>query len=155
MAVIGLIVLICITALFGAYTINFQRTTLSVGKKLTPDNVLLPTGMQDAITPSGQTTRNLVLPLLILVIFIYSLIFFRWYLAFVFAILTFFVITPIFKAFMPKPESNFYLRKIRRNLGRRQETYKTNNDVLRAAMITGIITKCDSLYKEQGKNEPE
>ena len=145
MKIIGLIVLACITGLFGAYTVNFQRSILSVRKKLTSDSILIP---------NGKTARNLVLPLLISIIFIYGLIFFRWYLALAFTIVTFFVIIPIFKILMPKPESNFYLRRIRRNMERKQKTYRSHNDALRELVITDLITRFDSLFVELKGGEP-
>jgi hypothetical protein len=145
MEIIVLILLVCITGLFGAYTLNFQRTILSVRRKLASDNVLIPI---------GKTARNLILPLLISVILIYSLIFFRWYLAFVFTIVAFSLVIAISKTFMPKPESNFYLNKIRRNLERKRETYRRRNDGLREAVMILSIRSFDSLLKEQKRGEP-
>ena len=145
MEIIGLIVLVCITGLFGAYTVNFQMATLFVRKKLTSDSILIP---------SGKAERNLVLPLLIAIIFIYGLIFFGWYLASAFAVVTLFVIIPIFKVLMPKPESNFYLGRIRRNMESKQELYRSHNDALKELVITNLITRFDSLFIERKGGEP-
>jgi len=87
-------------------------------------------------------------------IFIYGLIFFRWYLALAFAIVTFFVIIPIFKVLLPKVESNFYLGRIRGNLGRKQETFRTHNDALRELVVTNLITRFDSSFKELKGGDP-
>jgi hypothetical protein len=50
-----------ICACLWAYTRGVQEATLFWGKQLGKGNELLPaTGMQDAITPPGQNTRNII-----------------------------------------------------------------------------------------------
>ncbi len=139
------IVLILAAGLLGAYTSRFQQTTYALGKKLTEDNPLLPTGLQDAITPKIQTVRNIIYPSLILVIFAYGIIFYKWYWGLGFAVLTFFVVIPILKLIFPRAGSDFYKEKIKGDLLKRLAQYKKTGDENREVAMSEILSRLSRL----------
>lgn len=143
-----LILLITVTGFLGAYTINFQETTLALGKKLVPENLTV-TGIQDAITPKSQTVRNILHLVLLLSIFIYGLFFYKWYVAITFVIVTFFLIIPILKKILPKPSSDFYERQIKKDLLKRQAKYKEINDISRELAIAAILVRFEALERKK------
>ncbi len=145
MVTIILVSLILVTGLLGAYTMNFQKTTLILGKKLAPDNPLLPAGFQDALTPKLQTVRNVTYFMLVLVVLIYSLIYYKWYYAAGFAGLTFFVMTPILKIALPKPGSDFYEQMIKKDLLKRQAQYSEAGNIEKESAITEILGRWNEL----------
>lgn len=140
-----LLFLILITGFMGAYTVNFQKATLSIGKKLAPENEFLPRGMQDAITPESQNIRNVLFPILVSAIFIVALFVTKWYLALLIVTGTFFVVTPIFQQFMPKPESEYFLKIIEKELIKKLELYKAKNDQNRLEAANFVIEKINKL----------
>jgi hypothetical protein len=140
-----LIVLILASGLLGAYTMNFQQTTLTLGKRLLSDNPFLPTGFQDSITPKVQTARNIIWPILIGVVFVYGLIFYKWYWGIGFAVLTFIIVIPILKLILPRSGSDFYKERIKRDLLKRLAQYKKAGDDDREEAMTEILTRFDKL----------
>ena len=92
-----LVILILVAGILGAYTMKFQQATLNLGKELAPGNPSLTTGFQDAITPKIQSLRQIIWPILILAIFIYGTIFYKWYWGLGFAASTFLIVIPILK----------------------------------------------------------
>ena len=73
------VLLAAVAAGLAAYTFAFQGATLHWGKRLAPDNEALPTGLQDAITPPGQTQRNILSMLLLTTTFAFGFFVFPWY----------------------------------------------------------------------------
>jgi len=140
-----LALLILVVGLLGAYTMNFQKTTLALGKKLASDNPLLPTGFQDAITPKMQTARNIIYPILILAVFVYGIIFFKWYWGIGFAVLTFFIVIPILKLILPRAGSDFYKEKIKKALLKRQAQYRKAGDIDKETAVNEILSRFDKL----------
>lgn len=138
-----LIVLVLGTGLLIAYTLKFQRATLAFGKKLAPENQLLPTGLQDAITPKAQTMRQILSGISILIVLIYGVIFYVWYLGIVFALATVFAVYPILSQFLPKVDSDFYKQKIREDLVKRQGKYRQAGDASREKAIDEILRRLD------------
>lgn len=122
-----LIILILFVSALCAYTSNFQSATLIIGKKLSPDNPLLPTGFQDAITPKAQTLRNISIPILFILLFIISLSFVKWYVAVINILITLLLI-PFMKLFMPKVTSSHYLNVMRKHLRKRLRHYERIDD---------------------------
>ncbi len=118
--VIGYILLLLISACFAAYTKNMQGTTLSLGNQLAPDNPMLPTGLQDSITPPWQTRNNMLMFGLIVVILVYGFAILPWYLALVGFGLFFFLLVPLCSVLlMPPVGSPHYLNLIRQSLKKR------------------------------------
>ncbi len=71
----GYWVFVAATALAIGYTMAFQQATLFWGKSLAPSDELLPTGMQNAITPKIQTIRNFLTPVFLLAALVGGIIF--------------------------------------------------------------------------------
>jgi membrane protein insertase Oxa1/YidC/SpoIIIJ len=140
-----LIALIILTGILGAYAMNFQKTTLILGKRLAPDNPLLRTGFQDAITPKIQTARNIIWPILDIVIFVYGLVFYKWYWGIGFAALTFIIVIPIFRIILPKAGSNIYKNKIEKELTKRLAQYKKCGDEQRETAMSEVINRFNNL----------
>jgi hypothetical protein len=138
-----LIVLVLGTGLLIAYTMKFQRAKLAYGKKIAPKDPLLQTGLQDAITPKVQTIRNILSGVLLLIILIYGVIFYVWYLGVVFALATFFIVSPILGQFLPKDDSDFYKQRIRKDLVKRQAKYRQAGDTIRETAIANIVRSLD------------
>jgi uncharacterized protein YneF (UPF0154 family) len=140
-----LIFLIILSGLLGGYTMNFQKTTLLVGKKLAPDNEFLPRGMQDAITPESQNIRNILFPISILAVLIIGFFITKWYFAILITLGTSIVVTPICQQFMPKPESKHYLDAIKKGLTKKLELYKRKNDTERIYAATSVLEDLNKL----------
>ncbi len=70
---------VLLSALTG-YTMVIQGTTLALGRLLISESALIRgTGVQDAITPKIQTTRNIVAMILFLPLFILTTYAYAWY----------------------------------------------------------------------------
>lgn len=133
------------TIFLGAYTANFQESTLLFGKMLAPDNELLPAGYQDAITPNAQNTRNIIYFLLLAAVFIYGIISFQWWQGILFFFLTFFIGIPLAKRLLPKPGTSHFYEKIKRSLLKRQASYRKANDAMREEAINEVLSKFEAL----------
>ena len=142
-----LFLLVIATGLLGAYTMNFQKTTLSLGKMLAPDNEFLPNGLQDAITPRCQTIRNLLFPVLLLAIVPVGLFVMQWYYAILIALLAFGVVTPLCQQVVPRPESQHYLNSIKKALAKRVEVYKKANDATRGFAATSVLRDLEKILQ--------
>lgn len=136
-----LIFLIITTSILAAYALNFQDTTLSIGKKLAPNNEYLPRGFQDAITPEMQNFRNITWHLGIFFVFILSFFVTEWYLAVLIGLGTFFILVPLLIRFMPKPESKHYLQIIDSNLQKKLKFYQSKGDKERMEAMKMIIQR--------------
>lgn len=143
-----LILLIIITGTLGAYTLNFAKTTLNLGKRLAPENPFLSRGFQDTITPPLQTIRGITWPILILGILVYGIVLYKWYFGIGFAILTFFVVIPILKNILPKADSEFYIRRVRKSLLERQSLYIKFGDAAKETAIREILARMDKLERD-------
>ena len=136
--------LVLSSGILWAYTSNFQRTTLYLGKKLAQDNPHLPTGMQDAITPEAQNWRNIISFLLLAGIFVYGIVFYRWYWSFGF-ILLIPAVSGITKMLIPKAGSDYYKQKIKQDLLKRRAKYANTGDAERKEAIGHILKQFDGL----------
>lgn len=138
--------LLFISACFSAYTKNMQLTTLALGKQLAPDNPLLPTGLQDAITPPWQTRNNVVMFVLWGGVLVYGLAIFEWYWALVGFALFLFVLVPLCSVLlMPRPGSSHYVNLIWRSLGKRLEEYYATGNKARAEAAHLVLDRLNSL----------
>ena len=139
-----LIIIVLIVSLFNAFSMRFQAATLFWGKKLQPDNELLPRGMQNAITPSFQNIRNLFIPISVIVIIVLGFIFFEWYVALSSGAVTF-ILGGLISNMLPKPESNYYYRKIHKVLLKKKNKFiKIDND-LKLEAVEKIISLLDQI----------
>ncbi len=136
-------------AVFSAYTKNMQSTTLNVGRKLLPDVPLLPTGLQDAISPPAQTRNNF---LIIAGWVAYGALCF-WGLSFYIAILvllgTFFigVTAASHLGLVPKPMSKRFVAKIRQNMEFRLALYRQTGNYARMAAAEEVLRRFEAVMR--------
>ncbi len=127
-------------AAFNGYTMAFQSATLYWGKWLSPNNDLLPTGMQDAITPPAQSTRVFASLALLLAVAVAGGFVFRWWAAPIILFASFFG-SGIMKMLFPNPDSDFFRRKILNSLSQRESTYRKEGDYLRSEVAQDLLAK--------------
>jgi len=148
-----LIILVLITGLLGAYTLNFQRAIIALARKLAANNPDPTTDYQEAIEamhPRVQTLLIIVSIILLLAAIAVCFVFFEWYLNFLYAGLTLIwvailvTVLPLIRA-LPRPESEFYKRKIKRNLLKRQSRYRKAGAVDKELAIEGWVRQFDGL----------
>jgi hypothetical protein len=130
---------------------RFQETTLLIGRMLIPPHVhdVLPAGLQDAITPKAQTSRNIGYFILLIVLLLYGVIFIKWYVGVV-VLLSTFIGIPIMKIFLPQAGSPYYTTKIIKDLHKRKSEYEKSGDTMRKMAIQEII----SLWETGGGRSP-
>ncbi len=136
------IALASVAGALAAYTFSFQAATLYWGKRLAPDNDLLPTGLQDAITPPAQTRCNLLSMVLLAITLIAGFFVFRWY----WALVAFFVIylgSALLKALLPKPDSDFFRERIESSLRSRLSRFQSSGDTGRAEAVSELLNRFD------------
>jgi len=139
------IVLGAVIVLFSAYTRNMQETTLAIGKKLAAENPLLPTGMQDAITPPWQTRNNILVMVGWGVYAIVCFVTLTWYVAILVLLLSFTVALSIATILLvPRPMSPNLVAKIRQNMEIRLTGYKQTGDSPRAAAMQQVLRRFDA-----------
>lgn len=135
---------IAVTVPFCAYTLNVQRTTLELGKRLAPDNPHLPSGLQDAITPSWQTRNNLIMYGLWILAAIQAFVSLPWYGALLLVPICFFMGVPLVSRLaVPAPMSAALVNKIRKDCEHRVRVYEKTGDNLRAEALSEILNKLD------------
>lgn len=140
-----------VAAIFTAYTLNMQKTTLAIGKRLAPDNPLLPTGFQDAITPQSQDRNNTTMFILLPVVLLWGFVLFKWYWVLLWFGLFFYVLTPLCSAlFVPRAGSAHYVNQIRRSLVKRLNEYRQTGDKAREEALLEVLSRLDILQKVQG-----
>ena len=135
------ILLICIgvgTALLGAYTRAFQKSTLHWGRRLSTSES--GTGLQDAITPPAQTLRNIASLILHIAVLSGGLYYLGW-LAGIGLFVGTFLLGAVFGAMMPSPESRFFIGSIVRSLADRRKKFQAQNDSLRLEAIDQVIER--------------
>ena len=136
-----MVLLIIFTSLLGAYTLNFQKATLAWGREISKSG-LLPSGLQDAITPKSQTLRNIILFLLIAAVIVCGFVLYPWYFA-ILCIVSTFILTGILMAVLPKANSDYFYRKIRQDLLKRQFKFEKIGDFERESAICDILSKLE------------
>ena len=128
-----------------AYTMRFQGATIAWGKALASNNPLLPRGMQDAITPSSQTVRNLLMFAGWLSVPVVGLACFRWYVG-VAALLAVWVCSAVISVcFLPRPDSRFFKNRILHGLRARERAYAAAGDDMRLAAIREVIQRLEGI----------
>lgn len=140
--------LVFATAFLIAYTMKWQGATLYWGKALAADNPMLPSGMQDAITPPIQSARNILTFVAPLALLIGGFFLFRWYLAIGIVVLMWFASGFIGFA-LPKRHSRFFRDRIRKSMQRRLAAYAASGDQMRCLAMQHTISKFDSLAESQ------
>jgi hypothetical protein len=114
-----------------AYSGRLQATTLWAGRAIAPlgSEQMMPTGLQDALTPPWQTRLQLVwligYPALLIVGTLQA-----WYFGIVALVLAF-LVSGVVGAFLPC-NAAWYLRVLANNLANREADYQKGGDMLRA-----------------------
>lgn len=161
-------IILAVGALVGAYTLAFQRATLYWGRKLVgaPDEAEIIAqkvaegmseaeargfamghsafgrGAQDAITPRSQNFRNILLLACLLFALIGGWIMFKWYIGIAAFVGTFIAIR-LLKAVFPKDHSEFFRKRIRKQLYLRCESHKAEGDLMRLEACHHFLAKLD------------
>ncbi len=136
--------ILLISAILGAYTSRFQEATRYWGNKLSSFN---QSGMQDAITSKYQNLRNIIFIASIVFSLLGGWVIFEWYIGFI-ALIAIFLTVGIFRAFLPLCNSDFFYKKIMKNLYSKLEYYKNQNDSLRLNACQQVIER----LKNENKN---
>lgn len=144
-----ILLLSLVLALLTAYTVAMQKTTRSVGRLLigkAPDDP--GAGVQDAITPRAQTTRNVLMFSLFLVIFGLTTYQYAWYHA-IWVVLACLVGSYIPRAILGlHPGSPRLVTSIARDMARRRQAFLDSGDSLSAEVIGQLIDKLERLSQD-------
>ena len=155
-----------VVAALGAYTMAMQRATHYWGVRLmggpTEDDLIRERvaqgsslaeargyamgasianrGVQDAITPKSQTTRNIFFALGLLMMIVVGIVMYRWYWG-VAGFFGTFIATGLLKSFFPGPDSRFFRDILLSDMKQRQMSYSAKGDSLRAHACSDLIQK--------------
>jgi hypothetical protein len=130
-----------------AYTRGVQEATLFWGRRLGEGNELLPaTGMQDAITPPGQNTRNTVMFASFLALPIVGVHQLGWAIG-IGGLVGSFVASIIIWAVLPKPDSTFFFQIILRGLADRRAKFARASDELRLEATDAVLEKLKAAFE--------
>jgi hypothetical protein len=138
-------------AFWAVYTLAFQRTTFAIGRLLVVATE--GRGVQDAITPRSQTTRNLILFFLIALLFFVTTYAYKWYYG-VLAV----VVSPIIGLVIGnilgfRPGSQQMVGAVIRDMVRRYDTYRRHGDALRAKAMQELIERVKDISIEEIQSE--
>lgn len=107
------------------------------------------TGYQDAITPPSSTNLTLLTWALIVALSLYAIFGFGWS-EFGIVAGTFLVMSIVSGAsFVPKPDSEHYVRRIYRSMVNRYADYEKAGDRVRSAAMKELIDKVEQTYGEK------
>ncbi|MBN8421149.1 MAG: hypothetical protein J0L73_19695 [Verrucomicrobia bacterium] len=141
-------------AALGAYTMAMQGATHYWGVRLmggpTEDDLIRESvaqgasianrGLQDAITPKSQTSRNIFFALGLLMMIVVGIVMYRWYWG-VAGFFGTFMVTGLLKTFLPGPDSRFFRDILLSDMKQRQMSYTAKGDSLRAHACSDLIQK--------------
>ena len=137
-----------------AYTMAMQKTTHSIGRLLMNKAADEPgAGVQDAITPKAQTTRNLLMFFLILVVFGLTTYQYAWYHGIWVVLACFLGSFPLGGILGLRPGSPRLVASVAKDMKRRRQAYLDFNDTLRAEVIGELIAKLEQLSPEDIRSE--
>nr|VFK80261.1 MAG: hypothetical protein BECKSD772D_GA0070982_10978 [Candidatus Kentron sp. SD] len=145
-------VALCLACAFlWAYTRGFQEATLFWGKRLGEGNELLPsTGMQDAITPPSQNTRNTVMFASFLALPIVGVHQLGWAIG-LGAFFGSFIVSSIVRAFLPKADSTFFFQMILQGLANRRAKFAHHSDTLRVEATDAVLEMLKAAFTEANR----
>jgi hypothetical protein len=123
-----------------AYSGNILSTTLWAGRAIAPPDTeaLMPTGLQDAITPPWQTRLTLVWIIGYAALLIVGSLQF-WYFGVLAVGLALFV-SAVARALLPR-RVDWYLRLLMNSLANREANYQKQGDALRAEAARAMFTR--------------
>jgi len=154
---IWLFAALCVACAFlWAYTFGVQGATLFWGKRLGEGNEFLPAaGMQNAITPPGQNTRNILMFASLLALPILGVHQLGWTVGLGGLVATGFA-AGFISAALPKRDSHFFFGTILRGLVNRRAKFARASDELRVDAIDAVLEKLKDEFivhqAEQGRH---
>lgn len=141
---LGLIVMF-----LGGYTKNVQATTLELGKKISIDDPNLPTGLQDAITPSWQTRNNIIFFIVVALFGVQCFVALPWYYAVgTFLVVLLFGVPLISLTVVPKPMSKSIIQKITANLQERRKGFEKRGEQAKVEAAEFVLDRIKE-YEEE------
>ena len=146
--IVGYLSFLLVSALFSAYTLNLQKTTLAIGKRLSPNNESLPRGFQDAITPPWQTRNNVLMFVSWLLAFFGGFFLWDWYWALCGFVIFAVGLIPVCSTLMPRPCSPHYISLIKGSLQQRLKNYRLIGDEARSEAAAFVVQRLESAYPD-------
>jgi nucleoside permease NupC len=143
-------VLSLLLAIWSAYTFAFQATTLAIGRLLVGSTE--GTGVQDAITPSSQTKRNLFMFFLVLILFVITTYVYKWYYGILATVISLSIGTAISRV-LRLPGSQQIVGAVIRDMVRRYDSYRLKGDNLRANAMQDLIERMKDISLEEIQSE--
>ncbi len=136
-------------SVFSAYGKNMQATTLKIGRELLPDVPLLPTGLQDAISPQLQTRNNILIGAGWAGYAFLCFLWLKFYIAILVLLGTFFfgVSAVSYLGLVPRPMSHRFTARIRRSMETRLNGYKNSGNKIRIAAAEEVLRRFDSVTR--------
>lgn len=139
-------------ALLAAYTMSMQKTTLNLGRQLVGESGA-GTGVQDAITPKSQTTRNIAMFILLIITFAITTYTYAWYHG-LWVVLACLIGSQFIKTLLGiQPGSPRLVSAVINDMKLRHQAYLNAGDTMRAKVIEELINKSENLSHEEIKNE--
>lgn len=139
---------------FTGYTMVIQGTTLALGRLLAPGAATISgTGLQDAITPRMQTTRNIVAMILFVPLFILTTYAYAWYHAIWVIVAAFFASTAFPIILGMRAGSARIVSIILSDMETRREAYLESGGELRLNAISDLINRIKEIPQEEIKKE--
>jgi hypothetical protein len=131
-----------------------QKTTHSIGRILINKAAdELCAGVQDAITPKAQTTRNLLMFFIVIVVFGLTTYQYAWYHG-IWVVLACFLGSFLLGVILGlRPGSPRLVASVAKDMKRRRQAYQNSSDTLRAEVIGELIAKLEQLSPEDIRRE--
>ena len=151
-----IILIITLSALLSfllAYTTKIQRGTLIVGRLLAGQSGDAPgTGIQDAITSVSHSLRQYSCFALMILVFVVTVISYRWYIGFLPIICSIFLsgLIKVLPGLTPSPKS--IVSGIKSGLEDRYQTYLQADDPYRAQATRELLDRLNRLSLEEVTN---
>jgi hypothetical protein len=140
---------VLLSALTG-YTMVIQGTTLALGRLLVSESAsILGTGVQDAITPKMQTTKNIAVMVLFVPLFILTTYTYAWYHALWVIMVTFFASTAFPIILGMRAGSRRIVSIILSDMEKRRKAYLESGDELRSNAINDLIKRIEGIPQEE------
>lgn len=135
------------------YTMVIQGTTLALGRILIGPAFARGTGLQDAITPKMQNTRNIFVVTLFVLLFFLTTYAYAWYHAIWVIIIAFFA-SSIFPVILDmRAGSNRIVSIILQDMKKREKVCLESSDKIKATAISDLIKRIEEISQETILNE--
>lgn len=129
------------------YNLRLTEATRTIGTAISETDS--KTGFQDAITPPDSKWTIVGTWLAIVVVFAFTVYEFGWGVAGI-ALAVFVVVAVIAgAAFVPKPESAHFVRRIYQSMANRYADFQKSGDTVRAEAMKELIDKVEARYGDK------